>query len=166
MDCRNGAVLTTAQKLLSAFKRFNRVAWHQESFMGCKPSEIQLLLCIKKGMTRSDAPAMKVSELSKFMHVTSPTITQLLKGLEANGLVERHIDPTDRRAVRVQLTQRGDLVSEKAGEAFFMSFSGLVEYLGDERSNQLAELLSDAFVYFTEREANLHQSQWSGEEIL
>lgn len=165
MDCRNGVVLTTAQKLLSAFKRFNRVAWHQESFMGCKPSEIQLLFCIKKGMAQSDTP-MKVSEISKYMHVTSPTITQLLKGLEANGLVERHIDSTDRRAVRVQLTRRGDLVSEKAGEAFFTSFSGLVEYLGEERSNQLAELLSDAFVYFTEREANLHQSQWSGEEIL
>ncbi len=165
MDCRNGVVLTTAQKLLSAFKRFNRVAWHQESFMGCKPSEIQLLFCIKKGMTQSDTP-MKVSEISKYMHVTSPTITQLLKSLEASGLVERHIDPIDRRAVRVQLTPRGELVSEKAGEAFFTSFSGLVEYLGEERSNQLAELLSDAFVYFTEREANLHQTQWSGDKIL
>jgi DNA-binding MarR family transcriptional regulator len=157
--------LTTVQKLVGAFKRFNRVAWHQGSFMGCKPSEIQLLFCIKKGMTRSDTP-MKVSELSKFMHVTSPTVTQLINGLEANGLVERHIDPTDRRAVRVQLTPRGELVSEKAGEAFVTSFSGLIDYLGEERSNELADLLSDAVVYFTEREANLHQSQWSGDEIL
>src|SRR5947207_1799047 len=158
MDCVHKADITTAQKLLGAFKRFNRVAWHQESFMGCKPSEIQLLFCIKKGMMRSDAPAMKVSELSKYMHVTSPTVTQLIKGLEANGLVERHIDSTDRRAVRVQLTPKGEMVSQKASEAFFMSFSGLVEHLGEERSNQLAELLGDAFVYFTEREASLHQS--------
>lgn len=166
MDCVHRADITTAQHLLAAFKRFNRVAWHQESFMGCRPSEIQLLFCIKKGMTRSDAPAMKVSELSKYMHVTSPTVTQLLKGLEANGLVERHIDPTDRRAVRVQLTPRGEMVSQKAADAFFASFSGLVDHLGEERSNQLAELLTDAFVYFTEREASLHQSQWSGDEIL
>jgi DNA-binding MarR family transcriptional regulator len=165
MDCHNGADITAVQKLLGALKRFNRVAWHHGSFMGCKPSEIQLLFCIKKGMTRSDTP-MKVSEISKFMHVTSPTVTQLIKGLEANGLVERHIDPTDRRAVRVQLTQRGEIVSQKAGDALLSSFSGLIEYLGEERSNQLAELLSEAFVYFAEREANLHQSQWSGDEIL
>src|SRR5438105_7613140 len=124
MDCHDRVDITTAQKLLGAFKRFNRVAWHQESFMGCKPSEIQLLFCIKRGMMRSDAPAMKVSELSKFMHVTSPTITQLIKGLEANGLVERHMDSADRRAVRVQLTQRGEIVSQKASEALFTSFSG------------------------------------------
>jgi DNA-binding MarR family transcriptional regulator len=164
MDCHNGADITT-EKLLGAFKRFNRVAWHHGSFMGCKPSEIQLLFCIRKGMTRSDTP-MKVSEISKFMHVTSPSVTQLIKGLEANGLVERHIDPIDRRAVRVQLTQRGEVVSQKAGDALLTSFSGLIEYLGEERSNQLAELLAEAFVYFAEREANLHQSQWSGDEIL
>src|SRR6266576_1233045 len=107
-------------------------------------------------MMRSDAPAMKVSEISKFMHVTSPTITQLIKGLETNGLVERHIDSTDRRAVRVQLTQRGEIVSQKAGEAFFTTFSGLAEYLGEERSDQLVELLSVDFAYITEREASLH----------
>src|SRR6476469_5585677 len=101
MDCSDEQIRTIAQKLLGAFKRFNRVAWHQGSFMGCKPSEVQLLFCIKKGMMRSDAPALKVSEISKFMHVTSPTVTQLINGLEANGLVERHIDLTDRRAVRV-----------------------------------------------------------------
>jgi DNA-binding MarR family transcriptional regulator len=157
--------LTTVQKLVGAIKHFNRVAWHHEPIMGCKPSEIQLLFCIKRGLMRSDTP-MKVSEISKFMHVTSPTVTQLINGLEANGLVERHIDPTDRRAVRVQLTPRGELVNEKAREAFLASFNGLIDYLGEERSNQLAELLSDSVVYFTEREANLHQSQWSGDETL
>ena len=104
MECSHEADINTAQKLLGAFKRFNRVAWHQGSFMGCKPSEIQLLFCIKRGMMRSDAPAMKVSEISKHLHVTAPTITQLLKGLEAHELIERRVDPTDRRAVGIQLT--------------------------------------------------------------
>ena len=156
---------TTAQRLMGAFRRFHKAMWYQRSFLGCKPSEIQLLFCMKRGMARSDTP-MNVSEISKILHVTSPTVTQLIKGLEANGLVERHIDPIDRRAVRVQLTPEGEVVCCKAGEAFQASFNGLIEHLGEERSNQLVELLSDAFAYFAEQEASSQQSQWSGEEIL
>jgi DNA-binding MarR family transcriptional regulator len=144
---------------MEAFRRFNRVAWHERSYMGFKPSEIRVLFCVAGG-------DMKVSEISKRMHVTSPTVTQVINSLEANGLVERSVDPTDRRAVRVQLTPKGESVRQKAREALFSSFSGLIDYLGEERSNEFADLLTDAYVYFTEREASLHQSQWSGDEIL
>src|SRR5689334_18016087 len=141
MDCHDNQTRTTAHKLLEALKRFNRVAWRERSYMGFKPSDIRVLFCVQRG-------DMKVSEISKRMQVTSPTITQTLNSLEANGLVERHIDPTDRRAVRVQITPKGEVVSQKAGEALLASFNGLIEYLGEERSNELAELLTDAYVYF------------------
>jgi DNA-binding MarR family transcriptional regulator len=159
MDCHDNQTRATAQRLMEALKRFNRVAWHERSYMGFKPSEIRVLFCVARG-------DMKVSEISKRMHVTSPTVTQVINGLEANGLVERSVDPTDRRAVRVQLTPKGESVRQKAGEALYASFNGLIEYLGEERSNELAELLTDAYAYFAEREASLHQSQWSGDEIL
>ena len=153
----------TAQKLLRAFMQFNKVGWHQRSIAGCKPSEIRVLFCIKKGV-QSDTLEMKVSEISKLLHVTSPTITQLLKGLEAHGLVERRIDPTDRRAVGITLTEKGELVTQKAADAFSDSFNGLIAYMGEEQGNQLAELLSSAFRYFSEKEASLYHSQWNGDE--
>ena len=81
----------TAQKLLQSFMQFNKAEWHQRTIAGCKPSEIRVLFCVKKGM-KSDTSEMKVSEISKLLHVTSPTITQLIKGLEANGLIERNND--------------------------------------------------------------------------
>ena len=128
-----------AQKLMKTFMQFTKVEWHQRSIAGCKPSEIRVLFCVKKGV-KPDTPEMKVSEISKMLHVTSPTITQLLKGLEANGLIERHIDPTDRRAVGITLTEKGKMVTQQAADAFLASFQGLTEYLGEEQSNQLAEL--------------------------
>jgi DNA-binding MarR family transcriptional regulator len=143
--------------------QFNKIGWHQRSIAGCKPSEIKVLFCIRKG-AKSNAPEIKVSEISKLLYVTSPTITQLLKGLEANGLVERHIDPTDRRAVGVKLTEKGEMVSQQAADTFSDSFNGLIEYLGEEQSNQLAELLSKAFRYFSEKEASEYHSQWNGDE--
>ena len=143
-----------AQKLLRVFMQFNKVEWHQRSIAGCTLSEIRVLFCIRKS-TKSDTSEMKVSEISKLLHVTSPTITQLLKGLEANGLVTRHIDPTDRRAVGITLTEN----------AFSASFEGLVEYLGEEESYQLAELLSKVFRYFKENAASADHSPWNGDEV-
>jgi len=135
---------STAQKLFRAFMQFHKMGWHEGSIAGCKPSEIRVLFCIKKGL-KLDTPEMKVSEISKQLHVTSPTITQLLKGLEADGLIERRIDPTDRRTVGITLTKKGERVTQQAAEAFSASLNGLIEYLGEEESDQLAELLSKVF---------------------
>ncbi len=116
----------TAQKLMKTFMQFNKVEWHQRSIAGCTPSEIRLLFCISKG-AKPDTPDMKVSEISKRLHVTSPTITQLLKGLEANGLIERHIDPTDRRAVGITLTEKGEMVTQQAAHTSSASIHGLIQ---------------------------------------
>src|SRR5213080_1638925 len=139
----------TAQKLLQSLMQFGKAEWHQRSIAGCKPSEIRVLFCIKKSV-KPDTPEIKVSEISKMLHVTSPTITQLLKGLEAHGLIERHIDPTDRRAVGITLTEKGEKVTQQAAEAFAASLHGLIEYLGEEESNQLAELLTKVSRYYNE----------------
>lgn len=109
-------------------------------------------------------PEMKVSEISKQLHVTSPTITQLLNSLEANGLIERHSDVIDRRAVGITLTGKGEIVTQQAADAFLASLNGLVEYLGEEQSTQLAELLFKVFRYFNERGASLYHTQWNREE--
>jgi DNA-binding MarR family transcriptional regulator len=153
----------TTQKLLRAFMQFHRAEWHQRTVAGCKPSEIRVLFCIKKGV-KDDTSEMKVSEISKLLQVTSPTVTQLLKGLEANGLVERHVDPTDRRAVDITLTERGERVTQQAAEAFFSSLRGLIEYLGEEQSDQLAELLVKVSRYYNEKTASGNFSHWIGDE--
>ena len=108
---------------------------------------------------------MKVSEIGKQLGVTSPTITQLLKSLEAHGLIERNIDAIDRRVVGVRLTVKGTTVAQEARDAFLASIKGLVGYLGEEPSDQLAELLFKVFRYFSEKEASLvYHSFWKGDE--
>ena len=111
-------------------------------------------MCVKEATCNSASPEIKVSEISKMMQVTSPTVTQVLNSLEASGLIERHIDPKDRRAIGVKLTSKGEMVVQKAREAFFASIRGLVEYLGEEQSSQLADLLSKVYRYYSEKEAS------------
>lgn len=154
----------TAQKLMRAFMQFHRVQAHGRNFANCTPGEIRMLFCIRQG-TASENSEMKVSEISKRLQVTSPTVTQLLKGLEANGLIERRIDRADRRAVGITLTKQGELVVVKATEAFADSFEGLIEYLGEEESNQLADLLLKAAGYYSEKATNSgNQATWNGVE--
>ena len=154
---------TTEQKLMRTLMQFNKMSWHQQPVAGCKPSEVRVLFCIKKGRN-PHSPEMKVSEISKCLHVTSPTITQALKSLEANGLIERHIDPIDRRAIGVILTEKGEQVVQQAIDEFLASTRGLIDYLGEEQTNQLIDLLSSMFRYFHEREASKSYASWNGEE--
>jgi DNA-binding MarR family transcriptional regulator len=149
----------TAQKLMRAFMQFHRLQAHQPNFAACTPGEIRMLFFLGHA-ARSGNAEMKVSEISKHLHVTSPSVTQLLKGLEANGLVERRIDPADRRAVGITLTQQGELVTVQASEALEASFEGLIDYLGEEDSNQLAHLLEKVSRYYSEK--IIGQTVWNG----
>jgi len=53
------------------------------------------------------AQPASVRQLSTLLKLEAPTLSPLLKRLEAAGLVERHRDPTDERSLQITLTDRG-----------------------------------------------------------
>ena len=55
---------------------------------------------------QSPQPA-SVRQLSSLLKLEAPTLSPLLKRLEAAGLVERHRDPTDERTLQITVTDRG-----------------------------------------------------------
>ena len=64
-------------------------------------AQIKLLTCF------SDKPRFTMTELSKNLDVSMPTMTAMIDRLIKSGLVERERDDTDRRVVRVKLTEGG-----------------------------------------------------------
>jgi len=64
-------------------------------------SQIKLLTCF------SDKPRFTMTELSKNLDVSMPTMTAMIDRLLKSGLVERERNDTDRRVVRVKLTEGG-----------------------------------------------------------
>lgn len=137
-----------AQELMVAFRKFGRASMQHRNVDGVKSSEMMTLFCIKRHM-KPDSAGMKVSEISGLLQVTSPTVTQMINSMEEQGLVERTMDPADRRAVRVRLTAKGEEVSGQAAQKRSALFNGLVEHLGEEQSRQLAELLNKACEYYS-----------------
>jgi DNA-binding MarR family transcriptional regulator len=154
-----------ARKLIGAFMQFGRAEWHQRSIMGYKPSEIKALFCIMKG-GRPGSGEITVSEISKQLHVTSPTVTQLIKGLESEGLIERTTNPADRRVVGIKLTEKGETVTLQARQDFLESIKGLIEYLGIEQSDQFAELLLKASHYYKTQASSTDHPYWNGDSDI
>src|SRR4051812_43895152 len=140
---------TAAGKLQEAFARFRRLHRRVNPVAGLAPSEIGVLMCIKREVPH-DGTGIKVSDISNLLNVASPSITQQINSLETHGLVERRMDKEDRRVVRVTLTDKGECLVDKASEAYMSAFNGLVEYLGEEESEHLAKLLSRVVTYFEE----------------
>lgn len=135
-----------SQQLLEAFGQFRRLHWRPNPIAGLTHSELMVLVCIK-GALPVEA-GLRVSEISSLLRVAAPTITQQLNNLAARGLVEKHSDPADRRAVRIRVTTAGEETMKAAADAFAASITGLVGYLGEAKSQELAELLGQVFLYF------------------
>jgi DNA-binding MarR family transcriptional regulator len=79
----------------------------QESGSGHTPSQLSALSTV-----HSHGP-LTLGALAEHERVAPPSITKVLAKLEADGLVERSTDPTDRRVTNVQATKAGhDLIRE------------------------------------------------------
>lgn len=155
-----------AQKLLYSIMQFNKGKWRQHKPHGRNHNEIMVLACLLHGShpgerldwrdnppdfnseLNEDHPGLKVSEISALLRVKSPTITPVIRGLEDEGLVKRTMDPDDRRAVRITITEAGRDIIRAAHDERMQIFNRLVEHLGEEDSTQLAELLTKVYSFF------------------
>jgi DNA-binding MarR family transcriptional regulator len=84
-----------------------------------------------KAMRALEDSDISMREISQALHVAPRTVTDLIDGLEARGLVAREPHPADRRITLLHLTEAGrkQLVAASAWaeETYRSAFSGLSE---------------------------------------
>jgi DNA-binding MarR family transcriptional regulator len=98
----------TANRLARAVTRLNR-RLRQERQSDLSPSQLAILGDIfKLGVATP-------GQIAEQERVQPPTITRMINGLEADGIVTRRQDPTDGRQVLVELSELGikTLASER-----------------------------------------------------
>jgi long-chain acyl-CoA synthetase len=71
------------------------------------------------------------SRLADHLAVSKPSITSVMDGLVARGLVVRHQDSEDRRRVEHRLTGDGRRLLDEADGAVEARFEEIASYLGD-----------------------------------
>jgi DNA-binding MarR family transcriptional regulator len=87
------------------------------------------------------ASGLQPSELSRYLGVSRNTVSALLNGLEEQGLIERHLHPTDRRQFLIRITPAGyDLVHTRAPQ-FAAFIASLFEDLSPDERKILLNLL-------------------------
>ncbi len=93
-------------------------------------------------LRRQDKPfCLTPSRLQELVMVSSGGLSNRINRLEKRELIIRLSDPSDRRGVIVQLTEKGlDLINEAAPRHLSVE-SEIVQHLTDEEQNTLALLL-------------------------
>ncbi|MHB8330035.1 MAG: MarR family winged helix-turn-helix transcriptional regulator [Acidimicrobiales bacterium] len=95
-----GSEAELAARLRLAITRLYRPL-RQQVAGGLTPSQVSALATAE----RLGEPTL--GELAASEQVQPPSMTRMVIGLEASGLVSRLVDPTDGRVVRVQVTTEG-----------------------------------------------------------
>jgi DNA-binding MarR family transcriptional regulator len=81
------------------------------------------------------------TRLSHSQNVSKNTISALLRGLEEQGLIERTLDPDDKRAFRIRLTEAGRQLVQATAPGHIAYLNDLVSALTAEERAQLTALL-------------------------
>lgn len=88
-----------------ALRRFVRFSEQAARDAGLTPSQHQLLLAVR-GYDGDGPPTL--SALAEMLQLKLHSVGELVDRAETNGLVTRHEDPTDRRRVKLTLTDDGE----------------------------------------------------------
>lgn len=91
----------------------------------------------------SDGPIATI-ELAERMAVQWPSLIRTLDGLEAEGLIERKINPADKRSRRVTITDKGLAVFRQVKAVLDPTRAALLEGFSDDEL-RVAERLLDRF---------------------
>ena len=83
--------------------RYNMM-WYGRNFGGIDPKQGQgrILTALRRMNTISQ------KDLGNMLDIRPQSLGELLHKLEANGYIERHRSPTDKRALVVELTKKGE----------------------------------------------------------
>ncbi len=85
---------------------------------------------------------LRLNDLAQRMGTSAPTASRAVDALDELGLVERHTDPTDRRAITIELTDNGRRSVEERKARVYAAFRPAAAALSPAEREQLAELLA------------------------
>ena len=88
-----------------------------------------------------DGGPIRLNDLAARMGVSAPTASRSVDALHELGLVERVVDPEDRRAVRIELSSEGQALLDQRTERARIAFEPAVAALSKADRTQFSQLL-------------------------
>jgi DNA-binding MarR family transcriptional regulator len=126
-----------ADQLHRLTKRLRRAQAERLAPLGLTPAQERALRLI----TRDDEPP-RMTELADRLGIVPRSLTPVIDALEEAGLVRREVDPRNRRAILLSLTEHGTAVRDELREARRRAAEDLFASLSAEDRKTLASLLA------------------------
>jgi DNA-binding MarR family transcriptional regulator len=101
----------------------------------------RVLLYLSVAEKKSGAEGMTPSSLSRYQNVSKNAVSSLLRGLEAQGLIEREIDGVDKRFFHIRLSAAGRDAVLKATPVHAAQLNRMAGSLTSMEREQLIGLL-------------------------
>ena len=117
-------------------KRLRHAQAERLAPLGLTPAQERALRMI----TRSAEPP-RMTELADHLGIVPRSVTTVIDALEQAGLVRREVDPRNRRAIRLHLTDQGRAVRDGMREARRRAAEDLFAPLAADDRQALAKLL-------------------------
>ncbi|MEU6844591.1 MarR family transcriptional regulator [Streptomyces sp. NPDC046716] len=136
-----------AEQLLRLTRRLHRIQKRQLEPVGITPAQSRLL----RALVHYDTPP-RMADLAERLEVVPRAVTTVVDGLEAGELVRRVPDPTNRRVIRIELTERGRSALRELRSARRAAAEEILAPLDTEQRAQLTVLLNALFEAPRERD--------------
>ncbi len=117
-------------------RRYVRQVYHASGFTDLRPAHDPIF-----GLLSPEGE--RVVDLAERAQTTKQAMGYLVNYLEEKGYLERVPDPADGRAKIVRRTEKGWAVNKTAGRAVRELQAEWAEKMGEDRMEQLIELLGD-----------------------
>lgn len=112
-------------------------------------SQIALMASLSK------MPDCNAKQVAEIMGLSAPTVSVALNRLEEGGWISRKPDPEDRRATRLQLTNKGSAILAKMRKHRNARVKEFLGGLDDGEQAQLFELLEKATSRIEQKQSDL-----------
>ncbi|MEU1815798.1 MarR family transcriptional regulator [Streptomyces roseifaciens] len=127
-----------AEQLLRLTRRLHRAQKHYLDPVGITPAQSRLL----RTVAHYDHPP-RMADLAQRLEVVPRAVTTLVDALEAGGSVRRVPDPSNRRVIRIELTDEGRSILRKLREARRAAVEDVLAPLSAEQRSLLGSLLDE-----------------------
>lgn len=91
----------------------------------------------------STGPRMEVTDLARATFLLGPSLSRILRDLEARGLIERQSDPTDGRRALIGISEAGTALIIRVSPESEAIYGAITTAVGPERMAELQRLLEE-----------------------
>jgi DNA-binding MarR family transcriptional regulator len=136
-----------AQEFFQLIKQFPRLKISSSLQDGLTRGEYHLLVMLLANQDTA-SQTLSVNEISSRLQISPSGVTHLINPLEDAGYIQRLSDRSDRRIVRIGLTDKGAQIAHLFISEVCGNLDRLIEYLGEQDTRTFICLMAKTLQFF------------------